>query len=83
MGDCYGMKQIKTENIKEIKKGWHNMVLKKPLKGCENSNIQYIIEVNGDYGVASIKPMTLKEINNINLDDWHFRPFKEILKESN
>lgn len=69
------------EQIKEIKKGWYNFVLKKPLKGCEDSNIQYIIEVDGNYGVTSQKPITLEEINSINLDDWKFRPFSEIMRE--
>lgn len=69
------------EKIRKIKEGWYNFVLKEPLKGCENSNIQYIIEVDGVYGVASQKPMTLEEINNINLNDWNFRPFGEVVKE--
>lgn len=69
------------QQIKKIKEGWYNAVLSKPLKGCENSNIQYIIEVNGDYGVASQKPMTLEEINDINLDDWNFRPFREVVNK--
>lgn len=71
---------MKVQIIK-VKEGWYNFVLKKHLKGCENSNIQYIIKVNGDYGVASQKPMTLEEINNINLNDWNFRPFREVMKE--
>lgn len=68
------------EKIRKIKEGWYNFVLEKPLKGCESSNIQYILEVDGDYGVASQNPMTLEEINNINLNDWNFRPFGEVVK---
>lgn len=64
--------------IKEIKDGWYNGVLDKPLKGCENYNIQYILEVQGVYAVISLKPMTIEEIDNINLDEWNFRPFKEV-----
>lgn len=67
-------------NIKEIKDGWYNGVLVKPLKGCENYNIQYILEIQGTYAVISLKPMTLEDINNINLDEWNFRPFREVKK---
>ena len=69
------------EKIRKVKEGWYNMVLSKPLKGGENSNIQYIIEVDGVYGVASQKPMTLEEINNINLNNWNFKPFGEVVKK--
>ena len=37
------------------------MILGKPLKGRENTNIQDIIEVQGIYGIASIKPITHEE----------------------
>lgn len=70
------------QQIKEIKKGWYNFVLKKPLKGGENLNIQYIIRVNGNYGVASLKPMTLEEINNINLEEWNFLPYEEVINKN-
>lgn len=69
------------EKYIKIKEGWCNLVLDKPLKDCENSNIQYIIEVQGFYGVASQKPMTLEEIERININDYKFRQFKEIIKE--
>lgn len=39
------MNNLKTEKYKEIKKGWYNFVLDKPLKGGEGKLIQYIIEV--------------------------------------
>ena len=72
---------IKTENIIKVKKGWYNKVLKKAIKGAENSNIQYIIEIDGNYGVASIKPITEQDINNIDLKKWNFKSFTEIAKE--
>lgn len=56
------------------------MVLKEPLKGGENTNIQYIIEAKGIYGVASIRPLTIEDIDKINLKDWNFRPFSEVMK---
>lgn len=31
--------------------------------------------------MASIRPLTAKDIDNINLNDWNFRPFREIEKE--
>lgn len=69
------------EKYIKTKEGWYNLVLDKPLKGCENSNMQYIIEVQGVYGVASQNPMTLEEIESINIKDYKFRQFKEIIKE--
>lgn len=66
-----------TKEIIEIKPGWYNFVLERPLKGSENKNIQYIIEVDGSYGIASIKPLTIEDINNIDLKEWNFKPFKE------
>lgn len=72
---------IKTEDIIKVKKGWYNKVLKKAIKGAENSNIQYIIEIDGNYGVASIKPITEQDINNIDLKKWTFKPFTELAKE--
>lgn len=66
-----------TKEIIEIKPSWYNLVLSKPLKCGENKNIQYIIEVNGSYGIVSIKPLTIEDINNINLKEWNFKPFKE------
>lgn len=70
------------QKIRKIKEGWYNQILAKPLKGLENSNIQFIIEVNGTYGVASIKPITIKEIDDIDLRQYNFRPFKEVIKTS-
>ena len=69
------------EKYKEIKEGWYNFILNNPLKGCEKFNIQYILKVQGIYGVASIKPITLEEIENIKIDDYKFRPLKEVMKE--
>ena len=73
-------KNIKTKNFKKIKDGWYNFILEKPLRGCEKENIQYIIEVDGNYGVASIKPLTIKDIYNINIREWNFKEFKEIIR---
>lgn len=74
------MKQTKTNNIRKVKEGWYNMVLKEPLKDGENKNIQYIIKAKGVYGVASIKPLTIEDIDKINLNEWHFKPYKEFMK---
>lgn len=72
-----GNKQITDLNITKIRDNLYNAVIPKALKGCENSNIQYIIEVAGDYRVASLKPLTTEEIENINFKQWNFKPFKE------
>lgn len=69
------------EKYREIKEGWYNFILNKPLKGLEKFNIQYIIKVQGIYGVASVKPITLEKIENIKIDDYKFRPLKEVMKE--
>lgn len=66
---------------RKIKEGWYNQVLERPLEGRENSNIQYILEANGIYSVVSMKPLTLEEVNNINLDEYIFKPLKEVMKE--
>ena len=76
------MKQTKTNNIRKVKEGWYNMVLKEPLKDGENKNIQYIIKAKGVYGVASIKPLTIEDIDKINLNEWYFKPYKEFMKGS-
>lgn len=49
--------------------------------GGEGKLIQYIINVNGTYGVASTRPLTKEDIDNINLNEWNFRPFSEVEKE--
>mgnify|MGYP005759667351 CR=1 FL=1 len=77
------MKQIITNDIRKINDKYYNMILDKPLKGGEKTNIQYIIEVEGTYGIASLKPMTLKEVENIKLNNYNFKPFREIMKGSN
>ena len=77
------MKQIITNDIRKINDKYYNMILDKPLKGEEKTNIQYIIEVEGTYGIASLKPMTLEEVENINLNNYNFKPFSEIMKGSN
>lgn len=70
---------IKTEEITKIKKGWYNIVLKEPLQGCGNTNIQYILRIDESYAVASLKPMTEEDIDNINLDEWNFTPLKKFM----
>ena len=69
------------EKYREIKEGWYNFILNTPLKGCEKFNIQYILKVQGIYGVASVKPITLEEIENINIENFKFKPLKEVMKE--
>ena len=77
------MKQIITNDIRKINDKYYNIILDEPLKGGENTNIQYIIEVEGTYGIASIKPMTLEEIEKIDLNNYNFKSFSEIMKGSN
>ncbi len=76
------MENIKTNGIRKVKDGWYNMILENPLKGGENTNIQYIIEYKGSYGVASMNPLAIEDIENINLNDWNFKPFSEVMKGS-
>lgn len=77
------MKEIKTNDIRKINDQYYNMILDKPLKGGENTNIQYIIEVQGVYGIASVKPITFEKLEKINLNNYNFKPFREIMKGSN
>lgn len=72
--------QTITETRK-IKEGWYNQILQEPLEGYENSNIQYILEANGVHSVVSMKPLTIEEVNNIDLEQYKFRPFKELIEE--
>lgn len=69
--------QIKTNQCIEIKPGYYNFVLDKPLKSRKDENIQYIIKVDRNYAIASITPLTAEDINNINLKEWDFKSFKE------
>lgn len=46
--------------------------------GIEDKLIQYIIRVNEDYGVASIRPLTEEDIDNINLNEWNFEPYSKV-----
>ena len=39
------MGNIKTNDIRELKENYYNIVLKTPLKGGENVNAQYIIKM--------------------------------------
>lgn len=74
---------IKTKEIKPIRNGWYNIIIKEPLKGKEKNNMQYIIENEGNIGIASIKPLTKKEIDKAE-KDINFLFSKNILKkESN
>ena len=68
----------KISELKEIKDGWYNGVLDKPLNGNKNSNIQCIFRYKGIYSVLSLKPMTVKEIENIDLSEYNFITFKEL-----
>ena len=77
------MKQIITNDIRKINDKYYNIILDKPLKGGENTNIQYIIEVEGTYGIASLKPMTLEEVENINLNNYNFKLIYKHMKGSN
>lgn len=77
--DYKGNAEIKT--IKANGKIYHNFILQEGLKGIEDKNIQYIIEVEGTFRIASLKPLTKKDIEKINFEEWNFRPFKEVLQE--
>lgn len=68
---------IKTNQIIDLRQGLYNFILDNPLKGSENENIQYIIEYQGYYGIASLKPLTLQEAESIDFSKYNFKPFKE------
>lgn len=68
---------IKTNQIMDLRQGLYNFILENPLKGLENENIQYIIEYQGYYGIASLKPLTLQEAESIDFNKYDFKPFKE------
>jgi hypothetical protein len=74
---------IKTKEIKPIKNGWYNIIIKEPLKGKEKNNMQYIIENEGNIGVASIKPLTKKEIEKAEKDINFLFSKNTLKKESN
>lgn len=68
----------KISELKEIKDGWYNGVLDEPLNGNRNSNIQCIFRHKGIYSVLSLKPMTIEEIEMIDLSEYNFITFKEL-----
>lgn len=68
---------IRTNQIIDLKQGLYNFILEKPLKCSENENIQYIIEYQGHYGIASLKPLTLQEAESIDFSKYNFKSFKE------
>jgi hypothetical protein len=74
---------IKTKEIKPIRNGWYNIIIKEPLKGKEKNNMQYIIENEGNIGVASIKPLTQKEIDKAEKEIKNLFSKTTLKKESN
>lgn len=66
------MSKYKVLNEKYI-----NTVIK-PI-GNNTDVIQYIIEYNGVYGIASTKPLTVEEVSKIDLNKYKFVPLKEVL----
>lgn len=71
----------------KIKDNWYNAILQKP-KATRKSNIQFIMRCNLAYSenketsyiVVSRKPMTLEEINNIDLNNFIFDNQKHFSK---
>lgn len=58
----------------KIKDLWYNAILKQPAPTKE-SNIQFIMVFNAEqtsYIVVSKEPLTLEQIDNINLDNFIF-----------
>ena len=73
------IKSISKEDVvlwsrpKKIKEGWLNAVIEKPI--FEGRNIQFIMRCNYNklsYIVVSRQALSLKEIENIELDDYIF-----------
>lgn len=65
----------------KIKEGWLNAIIKKPIH--EDRNIQFIMKCNYNkltYIVVSRKALNLKEIENINLNDYVFDSFSKFSK---
>ena len=71
----------------KIKELWYNAILQKP-QPTKKSNIQFIMRCNltgtqTSYIVVSRKPMTLEEINKIDLNDYIFSSQKNFSKGVN
>ncbi len=81
------IKHIKTGELvswsksKRIKENWLNAIIEKPI--FKNKNIQFIIksEINElSYIVVSLKPLSIEEIENINLDNYVFEGYSKLCK---
>lgn len=65
------------KNFEQIKKNVYNTVVK-PLKSNEKNNIQFIIKYQDDYCIASQKPITKEELEQINFENFEFKKVKEL-----
>lgn len=66
---------------KRIKENWLNAIIEKPI--LKNKNIQFIIksEINElSYIVVSLRPLSIKDIENINLDNYIFEGYSKLCK---
>ena len=81
------IKHIKTGELvswsksKRIKENWLTAIIEKPI--FKNKNIQFIIksEINElSYIVVSLKPLSIEEIENINLDNYVFEGYSKLCK---
>lgn len=81
------IKHIKTGELvlwskpKRIKENWLNAIIEKPI--LKNKNIQFIIksEINElSYIVVSLRPLSIEDIENINLDNYVFESYSNLCK---
>lgn len=63
--------------LRKIKENWY--MTKCPEK-TNKSKIQFIVKMENEYLFMVSEWLTEKEISNINLQDWNFKPYKEVCK---
>lgn len=81
------IKHIKTGEIvlwnkpKRIKENWLNATIEKPI--FKNKNIQFIMKCEFNelsYIVVSLRPLSIEDIENINLDNYVFEGYSKLCK---
>lgn len=67
---------MKENHFMKIKENWYNVVVK-----AKNPKIliQYIVKYEDSYLVASKRRLTLEEINDIKLENYNFKTYKEVI----
>lgn len=56
----------------KLKENIYNSIIK-PLKNNESNNIQFIIRYQDEYCIASQKPITNEELEQIKFDELEFK----------